>query len=328
MGDGVRAVETSRLCTMDLRQLEIFLETARWMNFTRAAKVLHIAQPAVSQAVARLEGELGVTLFDRTGREVRLTEAGARLVPHAERILSDVDLAEREIARLRGRALGRISVGVTPTVATHLLPRALAAYRAERPEIEVVLREGGTGALMTMIERGAVDFGIVVLPTDRPTIQAVPLFTEPLLLAVADTSPVALAALRRDGAHSGREDWAGPAPIPLRMAANEAFILYRASYHLRSATIEGCRAAGFEPRVALEGGEMETVLRMVAAGLGVSLVPQLAFEGAPRSGVIALPVSDPPLSRTLGVAHRHDRPLSPAAEAFVATLRDAVGQEA
>ncbi len=311
---------------MDLRQLAIFLETARWMNFTRAAKALHIAQPAVSQAIARLEGELGVTLFDRAGREVRLTEAGARLVPHAERILGDVDAAEREIARLRGRALGRISVGVTPTVATHLLPRALAAYRAEKPEIEVVLREGGTGALLTMIERGAVDLGIVVLPMDRPSLDAVPLFTEPLLLAVAHTSPLARKALQGSDAHSGHAEWAGPAPIPLRMAADEPFILYRASYHLRSATIEGCRAAGFEPRVALEGGEMETVLRMVAAGLGVSLVPQLAFEGSPRPGVIALPVSEPPLARTLGVAHRHDRPLSAAAGAFVATLRVAVGQ--
>ncbi len=293
---------------MDLRHLEIFLEVARRLNFTRAAKALHIAQPAVSQAIARLEGELGVTLFDRSGREVRLTEAGLRLLPHAERVLADVEAAQREIARLRGRALGRISVGVTPTVATHLLPRALARYRAAQPAVEVVLREGGTGALVTMIERGAVDLAIVVLPTDRPTIDAVPLFTEPLLLAVAADSPIARAT----------------PPVPLRLAADEPFILYRVSYHLRSATIAGCRAAGFEPRVALEGGEMETVLRMVAAGLGVSLVPQLAFEGSPRPGVVALPVSDPPLARTIGVAHRHDRPLSPAAEAFVATLHQAI----
>jgi DNA-binding transcriptional LysR family regulator len=301
---------------MDLRHLEIFLEVARRLNFTRAAKALHIAQPAVSQAIARLEGDLGVPLFDRSGREVRLTEAGVRLVPHAERVLADVEGAKREIARLRGRALGRISVGVTPTVATHLLPRALARYRIQQPEIEVILREGGTGALMTMIERGTVDLAIVVLPTDRPAIDAVPLFTEPLLLAVAADSPVA---------HLPRSAAGEVEPVPLCLAADEPFILYRASYHLRSATIAGCRAAGFEPRVALEGGEMETVLRMVAAGLGVSLVPQLAFEGSPRHGVVALPVSDPPLTRTLGVAHRHDRPLSPAAEAFVATLQATIG---
>ncbi len=325
---------------MDLRQLAIFLEVARKLNFTRAARALHIAQPAVSQAVAKLEGELGVTLFDRSGREVRLTEAGLRLLPLAERVLSDVDAATREMAKLRGRAQGRISVGVTPTVATHLLPRVLAAYRAERPEIEVILREGGTGALMTMIERGAVDFGIVVLPTERAAIIAEPLFTEPLLLAVAAGSAIARGATTHSGvmATEGTSDAHGLAPlvmgrpaspmggtVELHVAAEEPFILYRASYHLRAATIAGCRAAGFEPRVALEGGEMETVLQMVAAGLGVSLVPQLAFEGAPRPGVVALTVSDPPLSRTLAVAHRADRPLSPAAEAFVAALRTQIG---
>jgi DNA-binding transcriptional LysR family regulator len=301
---------------MDLRQFEIFVEVARKLNFTRAARALHIAQPAISQAIAKLEGELGVMLFDRSGREVRLTEAGLRLLPLAERVLADVDVAAREMAKLRGRAQGRISVGVTPTVATHLLPRVLAAYRADRPEIEVILREGGTGALMTMIERGAVDFGIIVLPTDRPTIVTEPLFTEPLLLAVAVGSAIAREATPSPLAHG-----VAMQAVPLRVAAEEPFILYRASYHLRAATIAGCRAAGFEPRVALEGGEMETVLQMVAAGLGVSLVPQLAFEGAPRPGVVALTVSDPPLTRTLAVAHRADRPLFPAAEAFVVALR-------
>jgi DNA-binding transcriptional LysR family regulator len=295
---------------MDLRQLEIFLETARRLNFTHAAKALHIAQPAVSQVIAKVESDLGVMLFERNGRDVRLTEAGTRLVGHAERILAEVDVAERDIARLRGRAMGRIIVGVTPTVATHLLPRALAAYRTERPEIEVILREGGTSVLVTMIERGAVDLGIIVLPLDRPTMVVEPLFTEPLLLAVAEGSPIAQVAHGQ--------------AISLGVAAEEPFILYRASYHLRSATLDGCRQAGFEPRVALEGGEMETVLRMVAAGLGVSLVPQLAFEDTPRPGVVALPVNDPPLTRTLGMAHRLDRPLSPAAAAFVATLRASV----
>lgn len=295
---------------MDLRQLEIFLEVARRLSFTRAARAAHVAQPAVSQSIARLETELGVALFDRQRRAIRLTEAGLRLVPHAERILAEVEAAAREMARLRNRATGRVSVGVTPTVATHLLPRVLAAFRTHHPGVEVALREGGASALVAMIERSTVDFAIAVLPVDHATIATTPLFTEPLLLAVASTSAIALVA--------------GDQPVPLRVAAQEPFILYRASYHLRSATIDGCHAAGFEPRVALEGGEMETVLRMVAAGLGVSLVPRLAFAGAPRPDVVGLAVSEPPLARTLAVAHRHDRQLSPAAEAFIATLRAAV----
>ena len=292
---------------MELRQLAIFLEVARRGSFTQAAQALHVAQPAISQSIAKLEAELGVALFQRNGRTIHLTVAGNRLVPHAERVVGDVAAAQHEFAHLRGVGTGRLSVGTTPTVATHLLPRVLADFRARHPHVEVTLREGGASVLVMMTERGAVDLAIVVLPIEHPALVTTPLFTEPLLLAVAADSPIAQAAQGR--------------PVPLNIAAAEPFILYRVSYHLRSATLNGCRAVGFEPRVALEGGEMETVLRMVAAGLGVSLVPQLAFEGAPRPGVVGLPVSDPHLERAVGIARRQDRPFSPAAEAFVATLR-------
>lgn len=295
---------------MDLRQLEIFLEVARRLNFTRAAQSLGIAQPAVSQMIARLEAELGMELFDRRKREVRLTEAGARLVPLAERVRGDVAAALHEMAKLRGLAAGRINVGVTPTVATHLLPRILAAYRERVPDVEVVLREGGAGALATMLARGAVDLAILVMPVEQPGIMTDPLFTEDLLLAVAEGSAIAQLAER--------------GPVDLRVAADQPFILYRASYHLRSATLKGCHAAGFEPHIALEGGEMETVLRMVAAGLGVSLVPMLAFEGSPRPGVIGVRISTPSPTRTLALARREDRRLSPAADAFAQVVRTVV----
>ncbi len=293
---------------MDLRQLEFFLEVARRSSFTQAARALGVAQPAISQSIARLEAELAVELFARNGRSVRLTEAGSRLVRHAERIMGDVATAKQEFAQLRGMVAGRLTVGATPTVATHLLPRVLAAYRQQHPHVEVILREGGASVLVMMLARAAVDLAIVVLPVDDPALVTTPLFTEPLLLAVAEDSAIAQVAKNN--------------PISLRIAANEPFILYRVSYHLRSATLDGCRAVGFEPHVALEGGEMETVLRMVAAGLGVSLVPQLAIEGTPRPGIVALPLAEPRLERTVGVAHRHDHPLSLAGEAFVAMLRE------
>jgi len=295
---------------MDIRQLEIFLAVARLSSFTQAAHSLAVAQPAISQSIAKLEEELGLPLFDRSGRVVKLTEAGNRLIPHAERVLADIQSARQEIARMRGMASGRISVGTTPTVATHLLPSVLATYRHRYPDVDVVLREGGASVLISMIERGAVDIGIVVMPIEHQGFEIVPLFTEPLLLAVSSQSALAAAA----------EDQ----PISLRLAADEPFILYRVSYHLRSATLNGCRAVGFEPRIALEGGEMETVLRMVAAGLGVSLVPQLALMGLPRPGIRALRVNDPPLSRTVALARRPERYLTPATESFIATLREVV----
>jgi DNA-binding transcriptional LysR family regulator len=296
---------------MDLRQLEVFLELVRRNSFTQAARALHVAQPAISQSIGKLEAELGTELFDRSGRAIRLTEAGNRLVIHAERIVNDVTVAQNEFAQRRGLTMGRLSVGATPTVATHLLPRVLADYRARHPHVEVALREGGSSVLVMMTERGVVDLAVVVLPVEHPALATIPLFTEPLLLAVAENSSIARAAQGQ--------------PVSLGIAADEPFILYRVSYHLRSATLNGCRAVGFEPRVALEGGEMETVLRMVAAGLGVSIVPQLAFEGAPRLGVVALPVSEPAMARSVGIAYRHDHVPSAAAAAFIAILRATLG---
>ncbi len=295
---------------MDVRQLEIFLEVAHRLNFTAAARALHIAQPAVSQSIAKLEGDLGIALFDRHGRTVRLSEAGNRLAPYAEHILAEVAAAHQAIAEIRVQAAGRVSVGVTPTVATHLLPRILAKFRACCPRVEVTLREGGARGVVSMIERGAVELGIVVLPVEVAGITTDPLFTEELLLATARDSPIAVGA--RGGA------------VDLRVAAHEPFILYGASYHLRFATIAGCRAAGFDPRVGLAGGEMETVLRMVAEGLGVSLVPELAFEGVPRPEVVALPVSSPHLTRTLALAWREDRVLAAPATTFMRITHEVV----
>ncbi len=291
---------------MDIRQLQIFVECAHRASFTQAAQELGIAQPAVSQAIARLEDDLGVPLFDRRGRDVRLTEEGSQLLPYARSVLKEMEAARRMMEHVRKRKNARLRVGVTPTVATHLLPRVLAALRDEQPHIDVILREAGNATLIQMIERGLVDLGIIVVSSDLPSIALEPLFTEPLLLAAAEGS-----ALARD---------AGEAPIPLARAKDERFILYRASYHLRAATIEGCHRANFDPQVALEGGEMETVLRMVEAGLGVSLVPRLAFQSA-RPGVAALAVSDPPLQRTLAIARRHEEGLTPTAEAFIAAVK-------
>jgi LysR family transcriptional regulator, transcription activator of glutamate synthase operon len=291
---------------MDIRQLEIFVACAHRASFTHAAQELGIAQPAVSQAIARLEDDLGVSLFDRRGRDVRLTEEGGQLLPYARSVLKEMEAARRMMEHVRTRKNARLRVGVTPTVATHLLPRVLAALRQDHPHIDVILRESGNATLLSMIERGLVDLGIIVVAAEHPTIVIEPLFTEPLLLAVAEHSALAAKA------HG--------APISLALAKDERFILYRASYHLRAATIEGCRRAQFAPQVALEGGEMETVLRMVEAGLGVSLVPRLAFQSA-RPGVAALAVSDPPLQRTLGIARRHEDGLTPTAEAFLAVMK-------
>ena len=287
---------------MQLPQLEYFLAVARRLHFTRAADELHVAQPSVSQQIRKLEDELGVRLFHRMKRGVALTPAGETLLPWARRILADVDQARAEVQELTGLRRGRLAVGATPSVSTTLLPAALATFHARYPGVALTLREAGSGDLVGQLEQGELDLAVIILPIRHRILKTTPLLEEELILAVpvghelADRSSVAIAELR---------------DVPL--------VMFREGYDLREATLAACRRAGFEPRLALDGGEMDSVLRCVAAGLGVAVVPSMVIE--PDGAVRGVRVTPPRLTRTLALAHRRDRPLSRAARELAALMR-------
>jgi DNA-binding transcriptional LysR family regulator len=291
---------------MELRHLRYFEAVARLNHVTRAAAELHVAQPALSRQLRDLEGELGLPLFDRVGRRVRLTEAGEALLPHARAVLAQVDMARLAMAERVGLRSGLATIGAPPTVGTNLLPAALAAFNQRYPGIELRLREAGVSTLLEQLAGGLADLAVVTLPVDDPGLAVAPLFTEELVLAVAAHHPLA-----------------SRPSVALSDLAGEPFVLSPPNYELRDATIDACRRAGFAPRVVLDGGEMDTLLRLVAAGLGVALVPRLALVG--QGDIAAVPVSDQQLSRSLAIVWRDDRAASPAARALreflVETLR-------
>jgi len=283
---------------MELRQLRYFVAVAEIGHFTRAADALHVAQPSLSQQIRSLERELGVGLFERTSRRVRLTAAGESLLPHARRALAAVEDARHELREQLVAPTGPARLGTTPTVAIHLLPAWLAAFNQAFPRVEVQLLEGGALALETDLVNGSIDLAVVTLPLHHTFLETAIILDEELLLGV--TADHALAQR---------------AEVALAEAAEEPFVLYREGYGLRESVLDACRAAGFRPRVALDGGETETVLRLCAAGLGITLVPQLALDGSPGrpAGVrLAAPVP----RRTLALAWRDARYLSRAARAL------------
>jgi DNA-binding transcriptional LysR family regulator len=288
---------------MELRHLRYFEAVARLNHVTRAAAELHVAQPALSKQLRDLETELGVALFDRIGRRVQLTEAGMALLPHARAVLAQVDAARAAMAERVGLQRGLATVGAPPTVGTHLLPGALAAFNARYPGIELRLREAGISTLIEQLAAGMTDLAVVALPVDDPGLAVAPLFSEELVLAVAPQHGL---ASRRSTA--------------MAALADEPFVLSPPNYELREATLTACRQAGFSPRVVLDGGEMDTLLRFVAAGLGVALVPQLALEGS--NDIVSLSISDQKLRRSLAVVWRSDRVASPAARALREFLVD------
>lgn len=293
---------------MELRHLRYFEAVARHSHVTRAAAELHIAQPALSKQISQLELELGVALFDRVGRNVRLTEAGEALLPHARAVMAQVEAARAEMAERIGLRRGRATVGTPPTVVSQLLPPVLAAFNRRYPGIELRLHEAGVQTLLDLLETGLTDVAVVTLPVEDEHLAVMPLFSEEMVIAVWRDHPLA----NRD---SVRLDEFEGAP----------WVLSPENYELREATLKACQVAGFTPRVVLDGGETDTLMRFVAAGIGVALVPRLAVQGA--HDLIALRVSDQTLRRTLGLVWRGDRVASPAARALREFLADELGRE-
>lgn len=290
---------------MQIGQLRAFLAVAERRHFTKAARALGMAQPSVSAHVRRLEAEIGQTLFHRLKGNVALTPAGEALLPFARRIIADVEAATAELHEVGGLARGRLAVGATPSLAVTLLPAALARFHAAYPGIDLVVRESGSRELVAALEEGAVDVALVILPVRQDVLQTQPLLREELVVAVAQDHPL---AARRSLDVSELRD------VPL--------VMFREGYDLRASTEAAFREAGFAPSFAVEGGEMDGVLRLTAAGLGAAIVPSLVIEA---SGPLrAIRIAGSALTRTIGLANRRDRRLSRAGLELVETLKTLV----
>jgi len=290
---------------MQVGQLRCFLAVADQRHFTRAARDLGLAQPSVSAQVRGLEADLGTELFHRMKGNLTLTPAGEALLPFARRILADVDAARSEVSDVGGLARGRIAIGATPSLAATLVPPVLARFHTAHPGIELAIREAGSVDLVAALEEGSVDIALVILPVRDDVLETQPLLREELVVAVSRSHPL---AKRRTIAVSDLRD------VPL--------VMFREGYDLRSATEAACRAAGFAPAFAVEGGEMDGVLALTAEGLGASIVPSLVVR--PGGSLTAVRIERPVLTRTVGVAHRRDRRLSRAAQELIDTLHGLV----
>jgi LysR family transcriptional activator of glutamate synthase operon len=297
---------------MEMHQLTYFESVSRHLHFTRAAQELNVAQPSVSQQIRKLEHELGAPLFNRMKRHVTLTEAGKTFLPHARAVLQRVEEARLEVQELSGMRKGTLAVGAPPSVGTHLLPRALAKFSQRHPGISLSFREAGSRTLVSLLEEGELDLAVVIQPVRHPSLETQPLVEEELLLAVPRQHHLA-----QNGDMRRR--------VRLAQLSHEAFVLLReGAYDLRDQTLTACRRAGFEPQVALDGGEMDSMLRFVAAGIGLAILPEMVLsEVDPSDGGVVLRRLQPRLTRALVIARRRDRYFSAAAREFTTVLEEA-----
>ncbi|MHB1536020.1 MAG: LysR family transcriptional regulator, partial [Acidimicrobiales bacterium] len=238
---------------MQLHQLRYFVAVADERHFTRAARQLHVAQPSVSSAIRALERELGAPLLHRARATVALTGAGRTFLPWARQALADCDAGAAAVREVLGLQQGRLALGATPSLTTTVLPAVLAEFHYRYPGIELSLHEAGSPDLVERLEQARLDLALVILPVRQSWVRTTALYEEELVVAVHSGHPLA---------HRTRVALGELRHVPL--------VMFREGYDLRVSTLAACRQAGFEPKLALDGGEMDGVLALAGAGLGAA----------------------------------------------------------
>jgi DNA-binding transcriptional LysR family regulator len=291
---------------LSVARLRILKEVAYRGSFSAAAEALSYTQSAVSQQIATLEAEAGMPLLERHPRGVTLTAAGQTLVGHAEGILARLEATEAALAAIAGLRGGRLRVASFPTAGATLLPRAIATFRAAHPDVELTLAEGEPEQIAPRLRAGELDVALLYeFAGESPLhedMARVELLEDPMSLALAREHPLA-----------------GKERIHLEELAEDAWVQTSRSSPCALHVVRSCHAAGFEPHVAFESDDYQTVQGLVAAGVGVALIPRLALSVV-RDDIVIRALSPAPPVRSVIAATAAGSRLVPAAPAMLGIL--------
>lgn len=291
---------------MELRHLRYFIAVAEELHFGRAAEALGISQPPLSQQIQALEQELGARLFERTNRRVELSESGRLFLDEARRVLAQVDRAADVARRAQRGEVGELKIGFTSSAPfASGIPKAIFAFRQTYPSVHLSLQEMSSREVAEALDDGTLHVGII-RPLPMPdTLQAVELFSEPLVAIIRADHPLAV------GSEQG---------LRLAQLADEPFVFFPRTYGsgLYAQILNLARRAGFSPRIAQEAGETMTIIGLVAAGLGVTVLPA-SYQRMRVEGVVYRTLLDADSSTAVWVVQRKDQQ-SPRAKAFIELL--------
>jgi LysR family hydrogen peroxide-inducible transcriptional activator len=290
---------------MELDQLRSFLAVAQVRSFTRAANLVHLSQPAISRQIARLEKELGVPLFERYGRRVETTPDGKLLLPLAKTIVARADDAARLIKEHAGMTASRVSLGSTGTVFAHLLSPILAPFIKAYPRVQLDLVEMEDALLEDAVLNGELDCAVITAwGSTRAAV--VHLLTEDIYLVVPADHPLT-----------------SRASVALRELADESILLPGYSLNMSNLLTDACRQAGFEPRVRYRANYPELGKALMREGLGVALMPRTFLTPITLEELVVIPLEER-LTRDLNLIYSREHPLSAAARALLAHVRESV----
>ncbi|WP_026691981.1 LysR family transcriptional regulator [Peribacillus kribbensis] len=285
---------------MELKQLKYFIEVARLEHFSKAAEELHVAQSALSRQIGLLEKELGVELFQREGRNVKLTLIGRIFSEQAVIALKAIEHAKQMVDEYLDPERGTIRIGFPSSLAGSTLPAIISAFKREYPEVKFHLRQGSYPFLKEGIKNREIDLAFIgPVPTHDPDLHADILFSEHFFALLPEKHPLA-----------GREC------LSLNELAEDAFVLFPEDFILRKIVVDSCHQAGFRPFIPFEGEDLDTLKGLVSAGIGISILPETTLNGNLPVGTIKLPIIQPEVKRTVGVIVPKNRQLSPSEHLF------------
>lgn len=290
---------------MELHQLRYFVAVAETGSFTRAAEREGVTQPTLSEQILRLESKdkgIGRQLFDRLGRKVVLTDAGQLLLGHAQAIVAAADEAERAV-RASGEG-GRLRVGAIPTIAPFLLPRTVTRFHKVHPTVRLQLKEDLTERLLADLLSGELDLGLMALPIRDDRLHVEKLFAEPLVMALPPKHPLT-----------------AKSEVKLGDVVDEPFILLDDVHCFGDQVLSFCHRSGLEPHVVCKGEQIVTLLAMVAANQGVSVVPEMAAVADVAKSCVYRPLGKPVPTRTLCAVWHKQRYRPASLRAFVEVVQ-------
>lgn len=290
---------------MDINQLEVLVTVAREKSFSRAAEMLDRTQPAVSQAIRRLEADIGETLFDRSSKDGTLTFAGEVLVGYARQMLNLRHTANTAIKELRGLHKGKVTISANEHTVFCLLP-VIREFRARHPNIKIEVQRGVASRIPKEITAREVELGVISFKPNDDSLRSVSILTDELVLIVAPSHP-----------------FASRKSVSVKELGDEIFIAHNAVSPYRNKVIETFDKNKTTLNIAVELPSLEAIKRLVETGAGVALVPKLAARGETANGqLVGLSVPEMKFERKLNIVYRRNSVLSHAAEAFLKIAKE------
>lgn len=292
---------------MNLRDLKYLVALAEHRHFGRAAEASFVSQPTLSMQIRKLEEEFGVALVERTSRKVMMTPIGLEILAHARNVVDEIEIMRNLARSSQDPSTGRIRLGAFPTLGPYFLPLAVPALRAAFPALELYLIEEKSDVLVTQLKEGKLDAALLALPLHDDRITSEPLFDERFLLAAPEGDPLAKAKQVRTSD-----------------LVDHSLLLLEDGHCLRDQALEVCRMSGARERAGFRATSLETLRQMVAAGMGMTLLPELAVrEGQPTpDGMVVRAFDGAQPVRTIALAWRSSAPSAAFFRQLAQVLRD------